>query len=261
MTEDVAPPLRDTPTDTAAAILRIACGIAGPVGSFFTEFIDHILPDTKAARLDKFVTRLASRLDEAEKKIDRAFETQREEKVSLLEDGVRAALTSTSDGQINRIADAVASGLTDDHILADQQRRMVELLESISDGDMRILQQIRSGLPPQIELLTEQEVADYRASIEGRPHLGFGQLEIERRRARLPALDYQVARLERMGLIFNQIEISQHDHSRLRPGPASIQARPKGYRLTPLAKHILALSTGNGDDGGYGQVPGTIFRQ
>lgn len=218
----------------------MVASFAPVVGPFFNELIEEVIPNQRQERVAKYLTRLGGRLQVMEVRLEDLAKTRTPEQVALFEEGARASTRSTSEKAIERIARVVAEGIDAEAFTVDQQRRLVEVLESLSDSDVVILVALSQGAPPTIPLLTPEELAAIDdTTAEGRMELF--RLRNARQAERLPILQHQLRRMERMALIEQPTEIGlQPSRSFTNDRTPSLKITNKPIRLMPLGKLVLA---------------------
>jgi hypothetical protein len=142
--------LEPTASDRAVQGLQAitsAVDMAVPgVGSFFGALVGQIIPNQRNERLVEYCVRLGRRLQVAEgavedlrARLEALAANLTPEQLALFEDGAAAAVKATSEDRVDTIARIVAAGLTNDDAKAADQRRLLDLLNELSDEDVVVL--------------------------------------------------------------------------------------------------------------------------
>lgn len=254
LTADIHPSLKTSAADHAERVLRAitsAVDVVAPgVGSIFGELIGTVIPNRRSQRFEEFLTRLARRINTTDQRLDALIERLGAEQIALFEDGARGAVRATSSERIDRIARLVARGLTADEIEAERSRVLVDLLERLTEADLRYLDGFiyRQGRDPRGSPEPKGGL-DYGPAFEAlsAPEQWKIALEVRARVAETKAIEeYRVAKLIGLNLLIQPIELTP-GRPLLGGGVGLPQMTKDHIKLTPLGRLIL-------DRAGLGQA-------
>lgn len=142
------PNLEPNVSDAIAAGLRVFGGslnalppeYAG-VGTMTLESIATLIPRQQTERLVDFVKLLHRCLADLRQDLDEVQEKLRGggEPLDIFSEGIRAALRAASAERRRRIAQLVANGLSSDELRHDETRKLLAILERLSDSEILFL--------------------------------------------------------------------------------------------------------------------------
>ena len=166
MTDDVHPILRPTAADRSASVLRVLGSLLPPgISGVFLELITSVIPHQREERLVRYLTVVGRRLRAAEGKLEEVSSRLGPEGLALFEDGAQAAVRATTEERIDRIARIVAEGMSGSEATAEQQREILQLLNSVTDADLIYLAKwLPRPLSPMQELAYAMEEGSRKAT-------------------------------------------------------------------------------------------------
>jgi len=236
MNSDVAPILRENASDKAVAGSQVVASIVDAVvpgaGGFFSLIAGQIIPNQRAERLAEFATRLGRRLRVAEGAVESLTErfealanSLSSEQIALFEDGAIAAAKATSQERIEGVAKIVAEGLSASDLEASNQRRLLNLINDLSDEDIVVLTSYSFTYGRN----QEWRAAHSQALEPTRAHMGSSQEELDRNTMR----ELRTSRLLSLGVLVEK---------------ANAGGRSTYKDLTPLGRYVLKQLGVLGDD-------------
>lgn len=128
--------LRSTGVDLGLAGFKAMCSVV-PAGGFVAELISAVVPEQRADRFARYLTKVEAALSALENRVDAADARHLEpEQIALFEAGGVAAVRVVADSQLDRIALVVARGLTEGEAKAARSRRELHLIAELTDEDI-----------------------------------------------------------------------------------------------------------------------------
>ena len=131
------PSLDEDSRDRAVAITRAIAGAMPLAGGAVSELVTSVIPGQRVERIVRFLRVLDARLAEIEKDIRNRLHT--EEFADIFEDGVWQASRAITDERRQYIANFLANSLTREELDRNRLRRLLGLLDSLSDPEVIIL--------------------------------------------------------------------------------------------------------------------------
>lgn len=129
---------RFTQEDLLASGIRVALGLAGPVGTIVGEFLTQFVPAQRLDRLRDFVERLHERLDGLEDQFkERLVSTPAF--AALTEEASVAAVSTPSDDHRQDLAALLHHGLSRDAAELLEEHALLSLRNRITDAQVIIL--------------------------------------------------------------------------------------------------------------------------
>lgn len=126
--------------DLAAALARGAAGGIPFVGGLVAEIVNSVIPNQKLDRVANFAGILAEELGALQ--VQHAVLEERlrsSEGSDLLEEGIVQASRATSGERQRRVARIVAVGLSDDVLRYDRTRKLLAILNALTDSEILLL--------------------------------------------------------------------------------------------------------------------------
>jgi hypothetical protein len=141
--DSLPPDLRANSVDFTAAAARAVLSLV-PVGGVISELISVLLPKQREERLARYVYALQEELERL--RVHTAVEAHRFscEQVSLFEAGARASGEATTSDRVDRLAKIAAGGMAGDDLAAARAKRLIKLLEDVSNDDAIFLSSFTS---------------------------------------------------------------------------------------------------------------------
>jgi hypothetical protein len=132
--------LSTTSADVVAAAARGVSGAIPWAGGAVGEILSSFIPNQKLERVARFAELLAAQVDAVEAK-QALFEARIKtaEGSDLLEEGIVQASRAVSRDRQQRIAAILAAGLTADELRYDRTRKLLTILESLTDSEILLL--------------------------------------------------------------------------------------------------------------------------
>lgn len=125
-------------SDQLVAITKGATSLIPLVGGLLGEIVGTVIPNQRADRIVAYLRQLETRLgsfDQRERERI-AFDPGR---IEMIEEGGYQAARATSKERIDRIVEAVTSGLKSDEADVIRRKRLLVLLGQIDDDEMALL--------------------------------------------------------------------------------------------------------------------------
>ena len=123
------------PADVAVALARSALGIIPVVGPIAAEIVGAIIPGQRVDRIQRFLEKLAQRVDGIEETMIRDKMSQ-PESIDLLEDCLQGASRALSDNRLQYLANLYATGITSEQADHETNKKMASLLSQLTDAEV-----------------------------------------------------------------------------------------------------------------------------
>ena len=226
MSEDDLPaPLRADAADHGASFMRALAGATPVVGAFLAEVVTQLIPNQRMERLAKYTRRLAGRLTQVEGRV-RKIEELGPTQIALFEEGAYASARATSDERIEQIARIVSDGMTGEQQTAENQRRVLAVLNDLFDTDVLLLAAL-AGVPVDLTRAPTRTLGWFNnaSPTEQEEHRELEALE-----------EHRLQRLISLGLVAQKTELKM---TRPFNGAARPYMQPERPELSRLGRLVV----------------------
>jgi hypothetical protein len=124
--------------DLGAAFFKTLVGAAPLVGSYLTETLDLVIPDSKFDRLVTFARVLGDRVKYLEENVVR-LKSRTQEFADLLEDGMVQASRAMTDERRGYIASLLKNSITNETLEHVEEKKLLALLGELNDAEVLML--------------------------------------------------------------------------------------------------------------------------
>lgn len=129
--------LTSTVPDYTASMVRVLSGVAGPAGTLLAELVTVGIARQRQERLTEYLQSLAERTSQLEGDVESLRGRLHDpERVELFEVGALAAARASSADRRTYIAELVARGLTRDERSADEAKKLLNVLNDLTDAEV-----------------------------------------------------------------------------------------------------------------------------
>jgi hypothetical protein len=127
-------------SDVAAAVARGTLGAIPWVGNALAEIVSAFIPGQKLDRVTDFASTLATHFAQMQERQSLLEERLRTPEGSdLLEEGIIQSCRAVSPERRARIAGLVANGLSGEQITYDRTKKLLSILEGLTDSEVILL--------------------------------------------------------------------------------------------------------------------------
>ncbi len=222
--------IQNQQNDYVASAARAVLGMVPFAGSLLAELAGTIIPNQRIDRLAKFASELEIRLAKLDQEFVRSKLTD-ENFTDLLEEGIRQAARSVSDGRRQYLASLLANGIATSDVSFIESKHLLRVLGELNDIEVLWL---RFHLVRTIG--GDKEFREKHATVlePVRTYLGCDQAALDKKALR----DGYKKHLAELGLLEPEYET---DMRTKQPMFDSLTGGLKlhGYGITPLGKLLL----------------------
>lgn len=129
---------RFTQEDLAASTIRVALGLAGPLGSIMAEFLTQFVPQQRLDRLQDFVEQLDAQLGDLREEF-RAKQQTSAGYSALVEQATSAAVQTPSADRRRDLAALLRTGLREDDAELLHHLAILQLLDRVNEAQILML--------------------------------------------------------------------------------------------------------------------------
>ena len=124
-------------SEAATSLLKSFASII-PLGTFFSEFFQFIIPQYREKRFTAYLTILSSKLSRFEEGFIKS-KFKEETFADLLEDSFRVAMNTVSEEKKEYIANIIVKSITSEDVEYSNQKYLLSLLSELNDIEIIIL--------------------------------------------------------------------------------------------------------------------------
>ena len=221
--------MKVTKTDIASIVAKGTLGAIPVVGALAAEVVGALIPNRRLDRIEALLEELSRKLgDQSPDEVRDRFTSP--EFADLLEEGLQQSARALSGERIARIAALLKNSLTEQELNHAQDKRLLELLGSLNDAEIIMLQ----SYTRKAQYDHEWQERHAAVLVGPRAYIGAPQEDLDQATLNKQFREH----LAQMGLLVARVkswkkgEIPEFDDKTGLP-------KLSGYELTPLGRLLL----------------------